>query len=206
VKNDMGLLLGIGAVLAIALSIAAARGVLGTPAVLNPLEGWSTWQALGAVALALLATLAAGAAIVRNDKPLHPRNSALLEWVYSSDEAKNVVQQYGEHRSTAIRGVLIDSLAFIPAYVFWIALLAFAVARGWTAQSWAAWVVVLGWSAVLTGALDHLENAGIYAALSGVTTKAAPLTYAFCQLKWVLGFTAAFFALIAAGARLIGRS
>ena len=35
-RNDMGLLLGIGAVLAIALSIAAARGVLETPAVLNP--------------------------------------------------------------------------------------------------------------------------------------------------------------------------
>ena len=63
----------------------------------------------------------------------------------------------------------------------------------------------IGWSVALAGALDYLENAGIYAVLGGVTTQVAPLTYAACQLKWLIALTAADFAIIAAVTRMAGR-
>ena len=62
-----------------------------------------------------------------------------------------------------------------------------------------------GWLAVFAGVLDYLENGGIFAALSGVTTRLAPLTYAACQLKWVFVCTAADFVIIAAIARGVER-
>lgn len=203
-RKDLYLLCGIGAVIAIALSVAAARGALPARHDLNPLEDWSPSRSLVAFVLVLMATIASMAAILRSDRGL-PYPSATLEWVYSSDTAKKIVDDYGPSRPQAIRGVVLDSVFFIPAYVLLIAISAFSIANGWPAERWAQWTIFAGWLAVFGGALDYVENAGIFAALSGVTTRFAPLTYAACQLKWVLVCTAGDFVLIAAIARGVGR-
>jgi hypothetical protein len=205
-KKDLVLLAGIGAVIAIALAVAAARGALPMLRVFNPLEGWSTRKSCFAFVIVLAATLLSGAAIKWSDRDLPPKqpSSATLEWVYSPKTASEIVSDYGTQRSQALRGVLIDSIAFIPSYVLLIAILSFLTARGWSSNPWAAWTVAAGWSVAFAGALDYLENAGIYAALGGIT-RFAPLTYAACQLKWVVACAAIDFAVIALIARLAGR-
>jgi hypothetical protein len=210
-KKDLNLLVGIGAAIALLLTIAAARGLLRTFPVFNPLESWSTRKCAAAFVIALAAFLLSAEAISWSDKGLPcnadglPCKSATLEWVYSSHTAAEIVEEYKTQRGQAVRGVVLDSVAFIPSYVLLIAIASFWVARGWSTGPWAAWVVAAGWSAAIAGAFDYLENAGIYAALGGVTTRLAPLTYAACQLKWVLAFAAAFFAVFAAIARAAGR-
>ncbi len=203
-RKDLYLLCGLGAVIAIALSVAAARGALPARHELNPIESWSGGRLLVVILLLLAATVAGMKAIGWSDRGL-PHPSATLEWVYSSDTARKIVDDYGASRPQAVRGILIDSVAFIPSYVLLIAVMAFSMSNGWTAERWAQWTVFAGWLAVFGGALDYVENAGIFAALSGVTTRLAPLTYAACQLKWVLVCTAADFVLIAAIARGVGR-
>jgi hypothetical protein len=202
-KKDINLLVGIGAAIALLLTIAAARRMLPALPAFNPLENWSTRRCAAAFVIVLAATLLSGAAIFWSDKGL-PCKSATLEWVYSSHTAAEIVKEYKTQRGQAVRGVVLDSVAFIPSYVLLIAITSFWVAHGWSGP-WAAWVVAAGWSAAIAGALDYLENAGIYAALGGVTTRLAPLTYAACQLKWVIAFAAAFFAIFAAIARAAGR-
>jgi hypothetical protein len=203
-KKDQGLLAAIGAAAALALTFAAARGALPVLDVFNPLENWPWRKSAVAFAIVLAAAVLSMVAIVRSDRGL-AKPSATLEWVYSSETASTIVGEYGEHRLQALRGVLLDSIAFIPSYVLLIAIVSFWIAQGWTSQRWAAWTVAAGWSAAFAGAFDYLENAGIYAALGGVTTRLAPVTYAACQLKWVLAYTAADFAIIAAIARFAGR-
>lgn len=203
-KKDLNLLAGIGAVIAFALTIAAARGALPALPVFNPLENWSTRKCAAAFVIALAATVLSGVAIYWSDKGL-PCKSATLEWVYSSDKASCIVEKYGDQRGQAVRGVVLDSVAFIPSYVLLIAITSFWVAHGWKTEGWAAWVIAAGWSAAIAGALDYVENAGIYTSLGGLTTRLAPLTYGACQLKWVLACAAADFAIFAAIARVIGR-
>jgi hypothetical protein len=203
-RKDLYLLSTIGAVFAIALSVAAARGALPARHDFNPLANWPWVRSLVAVVLLLAAAGASIVAMGWSDRGLvHP--SATLEWVYSSGKAKTIVDDYGTSRSQAIRGVVIDSVAFIPSYVLLIAVAAFSIANGWHAERWAQWTVLAGWLAVFAGALDYVENAGIFAALGGVTTRLAPLTYSACQLKWLVACTAGDFVLIAAIARGIGR-
>jgi hypothetical protein len=143
-------------------------------------------------------------AISVSDRGL-PHRSAALEWVYSGDEAARIVGEYGAQRSQALRGVVIDSIAFIPSYVLLIALGCFCLALHPPADQRTAWLIALGWCVVFAGALDYVENAGIFAALGGVTTGLAPLTYVACQLKWLLALTAADFAVITAIVRAFGR-
>jgi hypothetical protein len=203
-KKDLLLLASIAAILAIALAVAVARASLPLPRVFNPLAHWSTGKSAVAFVLVLAAALLSAGAIGWSDRGL-PWPSATLEWVYSSDTAAKIVADYGDRRLQAVRGVLIDSVAFIPSYMLLIAISSFWIARGWTSAHWAAWTVAAGWSAAFGGALDYLENAGILATLGGVTTRLAPLTYGACQLKWILVLAAADFTLIALFARIAGR-
>jgi hypothetical protein len=205
VKKDLLLLAGIGAVVAVVFTIAAVRGALPALRVFNPLEQWPSGKTAAAFAIVLVSTLLSMGAILWSDSGL-PRPSATLEWVYSSDEAAKIVDEYGQQRPQAVRGVLIDSIAFIPSYALLIAISCFWIARSSPPGRWSEWLVVAGWSAAFAAAMDYLENAGILAALSGVTTRIAPLTYIACQLKWVVACAAIDFALIAAVARLIQRS
>jgi len=196
-RKDLLLLAAIGAVVALAFTVAAARGALPERHDFNPLMHWSWRRSTIVVILLSIAFGASWVAITRSDLGLkYP--SATLEWVYSSDCAKEIVAGYGDMRSQAIRGVAIDSVAFIPSYVLLIAIAAFSLANGWPAERWAQWTVFAGWLAIFAGALDYIENAGIFAALSGVTTRLAPLTYAACQLKWLLVCSAGDFVVFAA--------
>ena len=201
-KKDLALLSAIAAALAIAISIAAARGWLAAPQAWNPIADWPVRKCAWAFGIALAAAVLSMVAIGMSDRGL-PYPSATLEWVYSSDEAARIVGEYGAKRSQAVRGVVIDSVAFIPSYVLLIAIASFSLARHQPADSWTAWLVVLGWCAVFAGTFDYIENAGILAALGGVTTRLAPLTYAVCQLKWLLVLTAADFAVITAIVRAV---
>jgi hypothetical protein len=203
-KKDLLLLAVIGALAAIALAVAVARRALPLLPVFNPMGNWSTAKSAVSFAVVLAAALLSIGAMARSDRGL-PRPSATLEWVYSSDTAGQIVDEYGARRSQAIRGVLIDSIAFIPSYVLLVAISAFWIARGWTSPHWAAWTVAAGWCIAFGGALDYLENAGMFAALGGLTTRLAPLTYGACQLKWLVVCTAADFTIVALIARIAGR-
>jgi hypothetical protein len=201
-KKDLVLLSAIAAAVAIAITIAAAR--LTPPHAWNPLADWSARKSAWAFAIALVATIVSGVAISISDRGL-PHPSATLEWVYSGDEAARIVDEYGAQRSQALRGVVLDSVAFIPSYVLLIALGCFCLALHPPADARTAWLITLGWCVVFAGALDYVENAGIFAALGGVTTGLAPLTYVACQLKWLLALTAADFAVMTAIVRVFGR-
>jgi hypothetical protein len=203
-KKDLVLLSVLSAAIALTCSIAAARGAIAIPAAWNPLETWTTRKCVVAFAIAFVATLISGAAIAISDRGL-PHNSAILEWVYSSDEAARIVAAYGERRMQAVRGVLIDSVAFIPSYVLLIAIASFWLGRGQPLDHWTAAVVAIGWCVVFAGALDYVENAGILAALTGVTTRVAPLTYVACQWKWLIALSVADFAIIVALVRALCR-
>lgn len=204
-KKDLLLLAGIGAAVAVVLTIAAARGALPEIRAFNPLAHWTPGKTTFAFCVVLAATLVSLGAIVWSDEGL-PLPSARLEWVYSSETAVDIVQCYGEQRSQAVRGVVLDSVAFIPSYALLIAISAFWVARGLPPGRWADWMVVAGWSAAFAAAMDYVENAGILAALGGVTTRLAPLTYAACQLKWTIACAALDFAIIAAVLRPFWRA
>jgi hypothetical protein len=184
----------------VALSVAAARGWLHAPQAWNPLAEWPARKCAWAFAIAVVATIASGVAIGISDRGLSPP-SATLEWVYSSETAARIVQEYGAQRMQAIRGVVIDSIAFIPSYVLLIAISSFCLARH-RMDAWTPWLIALGWCVVFAGALDYIENAGILAALGGLTTRLAPLTYVACQWKWLIALTAADFAIVTAVARI----
>ena len=185
-KKDLGLLSLLAALLAIAASVAVRRALLTLPNASNPLADWSPRQCAIAFAIALIAFIASIIAIAVSDRGLvHP--SAELEWVYARDEAARIVSDYDreQQRMQAVRGVVLDSVAFIPSYVALIAIACFALRQP-----------AIGWCAILAGALDYVENGGIFAVLGGITTRLAPLTYAACQLKWLLALGAADFAVI----------
>ena len=198
-KKDLYLLTAIAVAFAIALTVAAWRGVLPPLAVWNPLAGWPARKCSIALAAALLAFIAGIVAIGWSDRGLvHP--SPTLEWVYSPDQAQRIVNDYCSHqpddqRGQALRGLLLDSVLFIPAYVLLIAVLSFWTAKLHCHSPWGGWLVAFGWLAFLAGAFDYLENAGIYAALGGVSTRVAPVTYLACQLKWLIALTGFWFAI-----------
>jgi hypothetical protein len=202
-KKDLVLLSAIALAVAIAFVVAAARGSLTAPHAWNPLVEWSARKSAWAFAIALVATIVSGIAIRISDRGL-PHPSATLEWVYSSDDAARIVNDYGAKRGQALRGVVLDSVAFIPSYVLLIAISCFCLALH-PSDPWTAWLVAFGWCVVFAGAFDYIENAGIFAALGGVTTRLAPLTYAACQVKWLLALTAFDFAVITAIVRCFRR-
>ncbi len=203
-KKDLVLLAITGLLVAIALAVAIARRAVPTPQAFNPLASWPGAQVATAFVLALVASILSIAAIGWSDRGLS-WPSATLEWVYSSTRAEEIVSDYGDARAKAVRGVLLDSIAFIPSYVLLIAISAFWIARGWGSEPWSMWTVAVGWIVVFAGAFDWLENAGILATLGGLTKRLAPLTYGACQLKWILVCVAADFTLIAFAMRGAGR-
>lgn len=201
-KNDLALLSVAAAIAAIALTAVAARDLLSAPAAWNPMAAWPTRRCAFLFLAALTAAVISGIAIRRNDCALK-YSSTTLEWVYSSAEASKIVHDPEANLPAMRHGLLIDSAAFIPSYVLLIATLCFWVAQRQPQDHWTSWLVTAGWAGLFAGALDYLENAGIYAALGGITTRLAPLTYAACQLKWLIALGAADFALIVAFVRFV---
>ncbi|HET7436688.1 MAG TPA: hypothetical protein VFN10_18410, partial [Thermoanaerobaculia bacterium] len=197
--NDMRLLGGIAAAIAVALTIALiARGER-LEVVRNPLASWHWIAVTALVVVSAIATRASWDAIKKNDVGLG-QTSGAVQWAYTSKGVAETMARYTD-RAQAIRGVMIDSIAFIPSYVLLLASFAFAVAK-YTGQPW---LVIAGWLVPLAGALDYLENAGIYLALGNVTTAVAPLTYAASQLKWLIVFTVPLFTLFAGLAAPLAR-
>ena len=201
-KMDRNLLLGIGAAIAFAFAVAAYANVLPPfPKIFNPLQNWSAGKCAAAFGLTLAAVVLGMWAITKSDGTIH---SATLEWVYSSKTAAEVVAGYGDQRDVAVRGVVLDSVLFIPSYMLFIAVMSFWVGHGWKTEPLASWTIAAGWLVAWAAAFDYIENAGMYAALGGFTFRLAPLTYAACQIKWVLASISFWFALFAGLARAVG--
>lgn len=176
----------------------AAAIALAFLAPVDPLAQWPLPRVRMLFFIALGATVASIVAIVVNDWPLKTYKSAALEWAHSPDQAAHVLSVYEQarQRPVAMRGLLLDSFAFIPSYVVLLATAAFWLAKLRPEQPWHGLLIVTGWAAFAGGLLDYAENYGIYVALEHSVTTRAPLTFAFCQLKWFVILTAAAFVAI----------
>lgn len=152
-----------------------------------------------AVLAVLLAAGTVGAAllIVRNDAGFpnsitgERRRSAILEWKMQAAEAEGIVVDWKANEpslSVARRGLLLDTIIFIPLYSTLIAVLCF----------WAAYVsgtgsthdvfLALAWCGWIAGAFDLIENAGILAEINGHYFVATP-TACIALMKWGLALS-----------------
>src|SRR5262245_14765614 len=103
--------------------------------------------------------------IKRNDRRLLldklPPFSA-LELVHEPAKPAAVLRAYrSKHRiPDVVRGVLIATFVFIPGYAAFLAIACF-----WSAQvlppPWSTSGLIVAWGAIVAGALDLIENAGI---------------------------------------------
>jgi hypothetical protein len=165
----------------------------------NPVADWSEvrlWLTLGALALAAIGGMRW---IVENDGPLLAagvRESAALEWVRQPEVADAIVGDYERAGQTGrvVRGVLIDSFVFVPAYSALLAIACFFAARA-LPPAWSTSALIVGYGAFVAGALDLVENAGILLEVTRRWTFAAPITNLVCLGKWTLAGWSALFAL-----------
>ncbi len=135
-------------------------------------ESWSSLR-FGAASLVLLAAaLLAGSLIKFSDKSFPPmvktRNSSALEWVTKQKEASDIVTEWKIKDNqgampVAYRGLLIDTVLFIPLYSTLIAVVCFWAAHvSATGSVIQKTMLVLAWCGWIAGALDLVENAGIF--------------------------------------------
>lgn len=161
---------------------------------MNPLSGLPADRVTIVLLLALATTGIAAAMIVVNDTRLRElgfRSSAELEWLLDSGEAGKRVEAYQKKgvRGDVLRGLVLDTFLFIPAYVLLLAIGCFRVAAGPRLP------LLFGWAAVAAGALDLVENSGILLEVTRHAYGAAPLTGIVCRVKWAIGIACALFAI-----------
>jgi hypothetical protein len=167
---------------------------------MNPVAAWPAPRLLAATLLSGGALLLAGWAIYASDRPLRQcglPGSAKLEWDFRPCDARQKVGAYGPMKNIVLRGLALDTFFFIPSYVCLLAFGCFWAARG-ARDPWAGTGLALGWGAVVTGALDLIENSGIFLEVTRQWYFAAPLTGTVCRLKWALGGACGLFAIVAA--------
>jgi hypothetical protein len=154
------------------------------------MRNWTDSRFRAAVLCALAAFIISGGLLAWSDGGLkrdnYPR-SQRLQWVSSPSVAACVVQEWGDHYKGAVaRGILIDTFAFIPAYVALLALCCFWCAKHLDDDQIRRAAVRLGFVAVIAGVLDLIENAGMLVQLYAHWFRVAPVTAAAADLKWVL--------------------
>src|SRR5262249_53060291 len=122
--------------------------------------------------------------------------SSALEWVREPENAAHVVAAYesGHRVPDVVRGILIDTFVFVPSYALFL-----AIACCWSARvlapPWSTSGLILAWGAIVAGALDLIENAGILVEATRGWSFAAPITNLVCMGKWTLAGWSALFAL-----------
>jgi len=159
----------------------------------------TNWHYAAVVVLLLAATAGAGFLIARNDAGFpntilgERRRSAILEWKMQAAEAEAIVLDWNANRpslSVARRGLLLDTLLFIPLYSSLIAMVCFWAAHVSAASSSTHTVfLALGWCGWVAGAFDLIENAGILAETYGHYFVATP-TACVALMKWGLALSA----------------
>jgi hypothetical protein len=164
----------------------------------------TNWHYAAVVLALLAATVGAGVLIGRNDARFpgaisgERRRSAILEWKIQPGEAQEIVADWSGHEpsiSVAKRGLLLDTLLFIPLYSSLIAALCFWAAYVSGAGTSAHTVfLALGWCGWIAGAFDLIENAGILAELHGHYFVATP-TACVALMKWGLALSVSFVAI-----------
>jgi hypothetical protein len=175
------------------------------------MTAWSGWQYLAATLILFVATAAVAQWIKVSDRPLAGSlapHSAKLEWIHSPEKARDIVNDWikrGVFRD-ALRGTLIDTFVFIPLYSTLIAVAAFGVGSLFPEGStWRAVLHAAAWCGWIAGALDLIENAGIFAEmLRGWFFVAAP-TAAVAIAKWIVAIGASLVVIAGGVARLFLR-
>ncbi len=158
----------------------------------------TSWHYTAAVVFLFAATLGAGLLIARNDARFpdsirgERRRSAILEWKMQPGEAEAIVTDWSAQPpslSVARRGLLLDTVLFIPLYSTLIAALCFWAAHVSTADgSTRAVFLAFAWCGWVAGAFDLIENAGILAETYGHYFVATP-TACVALMKWGLALS-----------------
>jgi hypothetical protein len=197
-------------VLALVLFVAVARSRATAPA-LPDLRRAPWWLLVAAVLVSgvlasrgVRAIQAVDAELVKAKRP----RSAMLEWVYRSKTADGIIDKYTKAPSMlerAVDGLRQDTVAFIPFYPVLLFALTLLAARAWPQSSTSyGWVVAVAWLGLAAGALDLLENGGIWLELRRGLTALAPLTATAALLKWI-AIALAFYSWIAAVVAVVRR-
>jgi len=158
----------------------------------------TSWHYAAIVVFLIAATVGAGLLIARNDARFpntilgERRRSAILEWKMQTAEAEAIVVDWNANPpslSVARRGLLLDTLLFIPLYSSLIAVVCFWAAHVSDAGgSTRAVFLALGWCGWVAGAFDLIENAGILAETYGHYFVATP-TACMALMKWGLALS-----------------
>jgi len=169
----------------------------------------TSWHYAAVVILLIAATGGAGLLISRNDAGFpstilgERRRSAILEWKMQPAEAEAIVMDWNANQpsmSIARRGLLLDTVLFIPLYSTLIAMLCFWAAHvSASIGSTRTVLLALGWCGWVAGAFDLIENAGILAETYNHYFVATP-TACVALMKWGLVLSAS---LVAIGRLLV---
>jgi hypothetical protein len=143
--------------------------------------------------LALAALAVASALIAWNDLGLRGSSyghAQKLQLVLSPVTAKCVVDEWERGNVTAVvtRGILLDTVLFLPSYVILLMSLCFWYATQF-APEYADFALIarrLGWAALTAGALDFIENTGQLLEIHMHSFGAAPLTAGVAAAKWLI--------------------
>lgn len=187
-----------GPPLAVAIAVLVAiRRSTAFPPLLPDLHGAPSWVL---VAFAIVTGLLAGRGIHRIGKIDGQlvaggyARSPELEWIWSADRAKAIVDRWNEPaKNGAIMqlvrdGVRADTQSFVPYYPLCLFAVTLLVTRWFPPDPRLyAWGVLIAWLALVAGVLDLGENCGILHELNGGTsTRLAPLTAFAAFMKWTL--------------------
>jgi hypothetical protein len=143
--------------------------------------------------LALAALVVASALIAWNDLGLQGSSyghAQKLQLVSSPVTAKCVVDEWERANLTTVatRGIVIDTLLFIPSYVALLMALCFWYALRFAPQyaDLRRLACALGWAALAAGILDLIENAGQLLEIHAHAFHVAPLTAGAAAAKWLI--------------------
>jgi hypothetical protein len=161
----------------------------------SPAALWRADVMLGVLEISVLAMAVAILGILVNDASLRrhrlPASSA-LEWERSTARVARIVERYRTAGLVplVVGGILLDTLALVPAYSTFLAIGSFWSARSLTSY-WATIAVVGGgWAGVAAGFFDFLENTGILMEVGKGRASVAPWTKRASSIKWMLFFVA----------------
>jgi hypothetical protein len=151
-------------------------------------KNYRRWATIAFVALSI-----SGALLGWSDRGLRDssyKKSQQLQWVFSPDVARCVVEEWerGQFTSAAERGVVLDTFLFLPSYAVLLMSLCFWYATRFSVLYPDLRRIArrLGWTAIAAAVLDLIENCGQFAEIRGHAFCMAPLTATAAAVKWIL--------------------
>jgi len=163
---------------------------------MNWVDSWPHWLFALLTAALLGATLLVMGWLKRVDGEFPStvraewRHAAILEWQMRPSDAAAIVAEWKaktKAMDVAAKGLAIDTFVFIPIYSTFLALLGFWAARASAPASGVREAMLaLAWCGWVAGALDLIENAGIFVEERCGWFFAAPPTATMALMKWGL--------------------